>query len=284
MILVTGATGTTGRATVNALVAQGAPVRAFVRRPDAALPDGVERAVGSFEEPTALAAALAGVERAYLVTIPAPGMRDQEAAFLKAAADAGVRHVVRLSVLEADAAAPAHLTAREHAAGEQALRDSGIAWTMLRANAFAQNLLMQASAIADHGIYASPLTASAAVSLVDADDIGSVAAATLTQSGHEGRAYSLTGPQALNDDDVVACLSDVLGRPITRVVPSREEAASGLRATGLPEFLVDQIKSLWTYFESGQAAPLHGDILQVTGRPANSLRDVIERHRDVFSG
>ncbi|GAB2833565.1 hypothetical protein GCM10027200_36610 [Lentzea nigeriaca] len=67
------------------------------------------------------------------------------------------------------------------------------------------------------------------------------------------------------------------------VMPSRDEAASGLRAADLPEFLVDQIKSLWTCFESGQATAVYDDILRVTGRPANRLRNVIERHRDLLT-
>jgi len=281
MILVTGATGTTGTATLNSLIARGASVRAFTRRPDAVLPGGVERAVGSFDDPASLAPAMNGIDSAFLVTLPDPAMLAQEAAFLRAATDAGVQHIVRLSVLDADSVPHPHLVAAEHAPAERALVDSGISWTILRANGFTQNLLAQAPAVAAQDIYVSPL--GAAVSMVDTDDIGAMAAAALTEPGHRGRIYEMTGPQALTGKEIAAIFSEVLGREITHVQPSPREAAGALIAAGLPPLRVEQLASLWAYFEHGGGAAVSDDIPRVLGRPALSVRDFIERHRHAFA-
>src|SRR5665647_1286210 len=104
-----------------------------------------------------------------------------------------------------------------HAAMERVVRDSGIPWTFLRANGFMKNNLSQAQTIAGQGAFYSSSSPAGRVSYVDARDIGAMAAKVLTEPGHEGQAYHLTGPEALSDDDIAARLSEVLGRTISHV-------------------------------------------------------------------
>src|SRR5215211_831576 len=154
MILITGATGTTGREVVEALRRLGAKgVRALVRDParaDFIRAAGFETVAGDFERPETLDAALEGVERALLLTPPSPQTFEQQRAFIEAARRAGVRHVVKLSAFGADADAPEGF-GKWHGQSENLPKTSGLKWTILRPNFFMQNLLGQARQIAATG-------------------------------------------------------------------------------------------------------------------------------------
>jgi uncharacterized protein YbjT (DUF2867 family) len=286
MILVTGATGTTGGATLRALVRAGVPVRAFVR--DAARLEvgaGVEVAIGDFADRSSLDRAFVGVEKAYLVAAPAPGQVELESAFVDAAKRAGIAHLVRLSVIGADQpGADALRFGAIHQALERIVRDSGLVWTFLRPNDFMQNLLGQAQSIASQGVFYSALSPSARVSSVDATDIGDVAARVLTEPGHGGKAYTLTGPEALNQDDVAARLSAVLGREISRVTTTPDEARTGMLGMGYPEWVVDGLVELWRLYETGAVAHVSPDIERVLGRPARSIDDFARENRTLLAG
>lgn len=286
MILVTGATGTTGGATLRALRETGAPVRVLVR--DAAkfkAPDGVEVAVGHFEDAASLDAALKGVDHAYLVSASSEQQVAQESAFVEAAKRAGVGHLVRLSVIGADqpGAAAMRFGALHHQL-EGVVRDSAIPWTFLRPNGFMQNYLGQAQSIVAQGAFYSSLSRAATVSHVDADDIGAVAAKALTEPGHEGQAYTLTGPEALSDDDIAARLSAVLGRQVAHVQVPLEATREAMLGSGYPAWNVDGLTELFALYESGAAAGVAPDIERVLGRPARGFDDFARDHRAAFGG
>jgi len=286
MILVTGATGNTGAAVLRALAEQNAAVRAFVHDPDKfSAPAGVEVAAGDFRDAASIEAALAGVDHAYLV---GPSVQDQvelETAFVEAARRAGLAHLVRLSIVGADHAdARAARFMAAHAAVEEVVRASGVPWTMLRANAFMQNSLRQAQAIADQSAFYSSSSPAARVSFVDARDIGCVAAKVLTQPGHQGQAYQLTGPEALNDDDIAARLSDVLGRTITHVQVPWEAVRESLAGMGLPEWGLDGFKELSDLYETGVAAGVSPDAERLLGRPPRTFADFAADYRAAFGG
>src|SRR5215211_3098346 len=219
MILITGATGTTGREVVEALRRLGAKgVRALVRDParaDFIREAGFETIAGDFGRPETLDAALEGVERALLLTPPTPDTVGQHHDFIAAAAGAGVRYVVKLSAFAADADAPEGF-GRWHGQSENLLKTSGLKWTMLRPNFFMQNLLGQARQIAATGNIFQPV-GDARASFIDTRDIAAVAARALTEDGHEGQTYTLTGPEALSYHDVAAKLSRATGREIKYV-------------------------------------------------------------------
>jgi len=286
MILVTGVTGTTGGATLRALRALDAPVRVLVRDPlTFAAPAGVEVAVGRFEDPGSLDAALAGVDHAYLVGASSEWQVAQETAFVEAAVRARLTHLVRLSVIGADQ--PDFQEIRFgmlHQRLEQTVRDAGIPWTFLRPNGFMQNYLGQAPAIAGQGLFYSSLSPAAKISHVDVEDIGAVAAKALTESGHVGQAYTLTGPAALSDDDVAARLSAVLGREITHVQVPLDATRQAMLGAGYPAWNVDGLSELFALYETGVAAGVSPDIARVLGRPARSFDDFAHDHRAAFGG
>lgn len=286
MILVTGVTGTTGGATLRALRALDAPVRVLVRDPSTfAAPAGVEVAVGRFEDPGSLDAALAGVDHAYLVSPSSERQVAQETAFVEAAVRARLTHLVRLSAPSAAQPDVQGLRfGRLHQRLEQTVRDAGIPWTFLRPSAFMQTYLGQAAAIAGQGLFYSSLSPAAKIAHVDAEDIGAVAAKALTEPGHAGQAYTLTGPAALSDDDVAAHLSAVLGREITHVQVPLEATRQTMLGAGYPAWTVDGLSELFALYETGVAAGVSPDIARVLGRPARSFDDFARDHRAAFGG
>ena len=283
-ILVTGANGTTGSAVVRALVERGAPVRALVRHPDklAATP-GVEVAIGDFDDADSLAAALVGVDHAYLVGASSPDQVSQEAAFIDAAVAAGVEHIVALSVIGADSPGVEALRfGAAHQRVEAALTGAAIEHTLLRPNGFFQNLLGQAAAISGANAIFSPLSPAAGVSYVDVEDIAAVAALALTEPGHTGKAYTLTGPEALTDDEIAVRFTQVLGRPIAHTQVPLEATKEALAGSGYPQWNVDGLAELFAFYETGGAAGVAPDIEQVLGRPARTIEDFIRANRSAF--
>ncbi len=228
-VLVTGATGNTGRALLDALVRRGAPVRAMVRAEadGGKLPAGVPLAVADFGDPASIAAALEGAERAYLVTPSSERAEEQQRRFADLAAKAGLRHLVVLSQLAADERSPVRFL-RYHGAVERHVRDLGIGYTFLRPNLFFQGLLAFARSISAEGRFYAPI-GDARVSAVDVRDIADVAASTLTEAGHEGATYTLTGPASITHAQIAAALTAALGRDVTFTDVPPEVFADSLR-------------------------------------------------------
>jgi len=286
MILVTGATGNTGAAVLGALLERNASVRAFVHDPEKfSAPAGVEVAAGDFRDAASMDAALAGVDHAYLVGPSLPDQIELETAFVEAARRVGLAHLVRLSVIGADqpdARAARFIAA--HAAAEEVVRASGIPWTMLRVNGFMQNTLRQAEAIVGQSAFYSSATPAARVSHIDVRDIGEVAAKALTEPGHQGHTYLLTGPEALNDDDMTARLSDVLGRTITHVQVPWEAVRESMAGMGLPEWGLDGFKELLDFYETGAAAGVSPDVERLLGRPPRTFAMFAADYRAAFGG
>jgi uncharacterized protein YbjT (DUF2867 family) len=199
MILVTGATGLNGKELLRLLSARGVAVRALVRNPAkaeaiAALPH-VEIVQGDMARPETLVAGLRGVDRAMLISSSDPMMLDVQSNFIDAAKKAGVKHVVKLSGImpELDSA---FRFARMHGEIEKRLEASGMAFTHLRAGEFMPAYFRQVPNIAAKGAIFLPME-DARIASIDVGDIAEIAARVLTGSGHEGKIYPLTGPQAL---------------------------------------------------------------------------------------
>lgn len=234
MILITGATGTNGRAIVQQLTARGVRARAMVRnRERVQLPPAgnVEFVSGDFDDASSLDAALAGVDRAFLVSPDSVQQVAREANFIRAAKRAGVRHVVKFSILGAAPDSPSRLI-RRHGQAEKVLEDSGIAFTMLRPHYFMQNLLWYVNDIKSEGVFYSSLPETYRHSHVDARDNAAVAIAALTEPGHEGKAYQISGPEALSYPEVAEILSHAIGKEV-RYDSSPENYARFLKNLGL---------------------------------------------------
>ena len=209
MILVTGATGTVGRELITQLTASGTRVRGMSRYPErAGLPADVEMVRGDLGRPETLGPAVDGAERVFLLA-GGPDGPMHEANLVAAAMRAGVRHIVKLSVLAAGHDGDDPIT-RWHLAGERTIEASGLAWTFLRPGAFMANALMWADTIREQGTVYAPYT-TARTAPIDPFDIAAVAARVLTQTGHEGRAYSLTGPELLSPPERADEMTVILG-------------------------------------------------------------------------
>jgi uncharacterized protein YbjT (DUF2867 family) len=227
-ILVTGATGRPGSAVVREFARRGQPVRALVRTPEKASAleglHSVELAPGDMLRPETLGAALDGVDRVLMISGAGPEMLETQCTFIDAARRAGVRHVVKLSGEDSTIGFETELfrSTRSHGQVERYLQASGLAWTLLRPSQFMQVYHEEAPAIAAHGELRLPL-GDARLAPVDIEDIARVAHAVLRSEGHGGRAYRMTGPEALSMTEVAARISDATGRPV-RYVDVRPEA------------------------------------------------------------
>ena len=284
MIAVTGATGTVGSALVRELEAMGAPARVFVR--DAAAfgrPGRVEVVEGSFEDPAALRALVAGAQRLFLLSPPGTrGMVDQQVAVVRAAREAGVRHVVKVSSIGADEDAIGAGIIRAHREIERAIEASGMAFTHLRPHWFFQNELGQADGIAASGVFYAPDVAR--ISAIDARDIAAVAAVVLAEGDvHAGRSYVLTGPQALGYADVAGVLTRELGRPVRWVEVGLDDARRSMLDAGLGELAEGFTEIMARYREGGVTAEVSGAVEQLLGRAPLSFAEFVRDHRDAFA-
>src|SRR5215218_515959 len=255
MILVSGATGTNGTEILKRLATGDVQVRAMVRSLDRAstiaLPH-VEVVEGDFDRPETLLAALDGVERAFLLTHSSERAQAQQIAFVDAARQSGVAHIVKLSQFAADANAPDRFR-RYHAVVEAALKASGLAYTILRPNLYMQGLLNFRSTIAtQNAFYAA--AGDAKVSMVDVRDIADVAVAALTESGHEGKIYELTGPQALTHAEMAELLSRALGRRVAFVDILSEAMLDALLGVVFPVWQAAGLIEDYANYRRGEAA------------------------------
>lgn len=283
MITVFGATGTTGAPLVDTLLAKGAKLRAVTSDParaDALKAKGCEAVTANFADPAALERACAGAERIYLVTPAHPDMRRWKADVIEAARAAGVRHVVLATGLGASPRARVTF-GKWHSETQELLKQSGMAWTFVQPTYFMQNLLWQAQGIAKTGVYRDDL--GGPVAWIDARDIADVAAEALTGSGHEGKAYGLTGPEALTGEDIAAMLSEVTGRSITCAPLSPEEARAAMMAGGMQEEVAAAMVELASLAPKGYLAHIETTVADVLGRPARRYRDFVAENRNAFA-
>lgn len=270
MILITGATGTVGREVVRQLVAAGERPRVAVRDLDTARPTfgpDVEYVRADLDRPETLPAALAGAKRLFLLTPASFRQLTRERRIVEAAVAAGVRHVVKLSVFRA--APAAHLRiARQHGQIENLVVRSGLDWTFLRPVFFMQNLVGQ---ILNGALYTA--AESGRVALVDARDVATAAVAALTTPSHIGRAYTLTGPQALTFDQVAATVSAVFEAPCPHVRVSADRIREAMLRSGAESWFADDMAQLHTMLAAGYEDVVTDDVRTLTGSAARSVSD-----------
>jgi uncharacterized protein YbjT (DUF2867 family) len=209
---------------VRKLSAKGVPLRALVRNAAkaaeiAALPN-VEIAIADMAKPETLPAALAGVDRSILNSSADPAMVEVQSNFIAAAAKAGVRHVVKLSGIMPELDSPFRF-ARMHGEIEKRLEASGMAFTHLRAGEFMPSYFRQVPMILAKGALFLPME-NQRIASIDIGDLAEIAAIVLTNPGHEGKIYPLTGPEALTMTEVAERLSAATGKTIKYInVPPR---------------------------------------------------------------
>jgi uncharacterized protein YbjT (DUF2867 family) len=277
-VLVTGATGNVGSAVVAELRRRGAAVRAFVRRPAEKLGDDVEIAIGDFDDPGSVRAALRGVDRVFLSSADGPRKAHHEAAVIDAA---DVELIVKASTIGAQAGAalpPFDWNGRS----EDHLRRSGVPAVVLRSGFYMTNLLAVAEPVRARHILPAP-AGDGRIAMIDPFDVGAVAAAVLTGTGHDGRTYELTGPEAVGYRDIAAELSRVTGTHVEYVDVPPAAAREGLVASGMPDWLVQHLDGAFARFRAGEFAATTDTVAVLTGRPPRSIADFLTDHADAFA-
>ena len=282
-IVITGASGQLGRLTAELVLdrMRASEVILTTRRPEA-LSDLAERGatvrLADFDRPETLAEAFAGGEKLLLISADDLGRRAaQHRAAIQAATEAGVRHLAYTSYLNPVEENPAAITP-SHRDTEKALRESGLAWSALRHAFYAEYQVPSgAQAIATGQLVHN--SRDGRIAYVSREDCAAAVAAVLITEGHEDKAYDITGPQALSQDDVAALLSEVSGRPVEAVAVDDEAFIQGLSASGMPEPAAREIASYGRAIREGHIDQLSGAVENLTGRAPRSLQEVFEAYR-----
>jgi uncharacterized protein YbjT (DUF2867 family) len=286
MILVTGATGLNGTALVRKLSTKGVPLRALVRNAAkaaeiAALPN-VEIAIADMAKPETLPAALAGVDRAMLNSSADPAMVEVQSNFIAAAAKAGVRHVVKLSGIMPELDSPFRF-ARMHGEIEQRLEASGMAFTHLRAGEFMPSYFRQVPMILAQGALFLPME-NQRIASIDIGDLAEIAALVLTNPGHEGKIYPLTGPQALTMTEVAKRLSAATGKTIKYINVPPEDVRKAQLAAGVPPYIADALAELFAERRKGKESQVWPIAQTLLGRRPTSFAEFAARNAAIFRG
>jgi uncharacterized protein YbjT (DUF2867 family) len=283
MILVTGATGHVGRELVRQLDDIGAACRVLVRDPAraAGLPERAERATADLDDQATLDLAFAGVDRLFLL-VPGIGLEHTEHA-VAAARAAGVRHVVYLSSY-AVIGNPIPAMGRWHHQREQLIRAAGLPATFLRPCGFMTNALDWLPTIRSEGYVLDPVGPGRA-GVIDPADIAAVAARALTEDGHQGREYLLTGGEALTVAEQVRILAAAAGRDIaTRPVATAAEAVRSRYPHGAPPALAEALIEGLALMRADTAGVLSDTVRRVLGRPPRTFADWCATNAGAFSG
>jgi NAD(P)H dehydrogenase (quinone) len=285
MIAITGATGRLGHALALALHGRGlaAGIRLTTRDPAgaqdlAAL--GFQVVAADFTSPASLDAAFSGVDKLFMIsaTGATPVRIPLHRNAIDAAVRAGVRHVVYTSRVNPTSRSP-YSFAAIHEDSEARIRASGLVWTFLRNNEFSENLdpwLEEArrTGVLEYG-------AKGPIAFVCRQDVIDASIAALTGSGHEGQIYELSGPEALDRDQIAAVLSQACGRAIRSSGGSAEDFSAVMAAQGRPDFIVALAAGIYRASEAGEWARPSADPERLIGRAPHSLSSYI---RDKFGG
>jgi NAD(P)H dehydrogenase (quinone) len=282
---ITGAGGQLGGGVLNELLARGAKpgdIVAVTRTPEKLsgfAAQGIAVRAGDFDAPSGLTAAFKGIDK--LLIIPTsdlrPGIRTpQHRAAVSAAKAAEVRHVVYVSTV---AARPGQDLLQSHHDTEQAIYASGLAWTILRMGMYFENLFMGALQHAlGSGVYGA--TGTAPVANIARDDIAAALAGILLGKGHEGSLYHATGPAALTPGEIAATIGAVFGKKVDAALITDDQYAGGLKAAGLPDFVVDAVLALEQTAAKGMLDLVTGDVARLAGRKPVALAEFLAARKE----
>jgi len=272
-LAITGSTGRLGSRIARLLAEAGRPQRLLVRDPARAprLP-GATAVAAPYADGPAVHEALAGVSTVLMVSASeTPDRVAQHRAFIDAAADAGVEHLVYVSFLGAAPDATFTL-ARDHWATEQHVRTRGLRATFLRDALYADFMPVL---VGEDGVIRGP-AGDGRAAMVAQDDIAAVAAAVLLDPArHAGRTYDLTGPASLTLAEVAATITEVTGRAVTYQPETVEEAYASRASYGVPGWQVDAWVSTYTAIASGEMGAMSSAVADLLGRPATPLAEVL---------
>lgn len=296
-IVITGASGQYGRAATDRLIEQGlAGQLVLITRTPAKLADRVAQGCtvryGDYDKPETMAAAVQGADKMLLISATRVGARViQHKAAIDAAAAAGVKHVLYTSFIGIDDPANPAEVRHDHIETEKAMRASGMAWTMLRDAHYADAMILMAgpNVLATGKWYSN--SGDGREAMVWRDDCVASAVAALTTPGHENKVYNITGPDLQNFDEVAALITQVTGCPVEHVKVDDEGQYAIFDAMGIPRRPVDDqyvsgipwnsddMVSFGRAIREGFLAMRTDDVERLTGRPARSVRQMIEDNK-----
>ena len=287
MILLTGATGYIGSELVKQLKAAGVPIRIMTRHPETADMDdaSVEIVKGDFSKPETLDTALEGVEKAFLLSAMNPNLVEWQSNFIAAAKRANVQHIVKLSSggIRPDGTAPG-MDGKWHRQAEEKLEQSGLAWTHIRPSFFMQNIKRYfGDTIQQECKFYAPVGDTKAA-VVAVSDIAAVAAAALTESGHESQIYLVTGPESLSFDEIANKVSAALNKPVEFVNVPPEQYAKQVKEAGNPDWLVTIMTELADGLKAGGSSEVTNTVEQVAKKQPISLDEFLKEHASEIEG
>ena len=280
MILVIGGRSKIGAALIGELLDRGQQVRALVRagEPAGSLPAAAQTVTGDLADEGSLVAAMAGIEKVFLLSSPHPDAVSWHRNAIDAARRTQVQLLVRSSILGADRESPAEFISA-HTTCDHYLEDSGLPHVIVRPNLFLQNIPESTIPSIDASGTFYVNAGEARISMVDTRDVAAVAAAVLTEPGHAGARYDVTGPEALSYTDAAARLTGFMGRRISYVGASDDAVRQALLGAGLTEWFANALVGLYQDYRrsgtGGYAAQVTETIQRLTGRPARSLDDLL---------
>jgi uncharacterized protein YbjT (DUF2867 family) len=270
-ILVTGATGTVGSEVVKQITSSGQGVKAAVHTQSKANKFSHDKKIDivsiDYNNPETVANALRGIDKVFLVTLPSPDMTNNSSNLVKEAKKNGVKYIVKLSVLGADAE-PSTIIGKVHRQEEKIIEESGIPYTFLRSGAFMQNFVNYfGRTIKQQSAFYLP-AGEGKVSFVDVRDIASAAVALLIKnhSQYENKGYAITGQEALSYGQAAEILSKKLGRTISYVDILEESARNGMKGAGMTDWLIEGLMEFYAIIKAGHAAQTTTAIEEITGR------------------
>ncbi|MBS1605562.1 MAG: NmrA family NAD(P)-binding protein [Bacteroidetes bacterium] len=288
-ILVSGASGLSGRLIVHALAAQQQQVRALVRdrtkADDIASLPGIEIFEADMLIKNSLEAALIGVERAILISSANDRMVETQCTFIDACKAAGVRHVIKFSGEESQRGYdPQRFRyTREHEQIEDYLECSGLQWTHLRPSQFMQVYLREATTMQLTAELRLPLE-NIQMSPVDLRDVAKVAARLLKDGGYEGKSLRITGPEALFLSEIAGILSDITGNSVRYVPVTWAERESVLSRIGMPAYFIDAVAEQTAERIKHPFAIIDNSVHQLFGLTPTSFRQFAVDHAVHFKG
>jgi uncharacterized protein YbjT (DUF2867 family) len=289
-ILVMGATGTLGGEVVKQLSSStpAVNIKAGVHSAQNVkkVKDGdkVEVVLIDYNKPETLKEALSQVDKLFLLTPDVPNAHELASNLVIEAKKAGIRHIVKQSVMGADLEADVG-TFRLHRQAEKIIEQSEIPFTFLRPNEFMQNFVnFHSHFIKNNNAFYLPLE-DAKVSLVDVRDIAAVAVKSLTEDRsdkHNNKTYLITGPEALSYYQAAEILSSATDKKISYVNISEEEARGAMKEMGMSDWLINTISELHDYFRKGNASQVSSAVEEVTGKKPISFSQFAKDYAEAF--
>jgi len=280
MILITGASGNVGKEVLKQITQTGVEVRAAFQSVSkaAGAPSGVEIVSLDYNQAETLQTALKGVDRVFLVGPPTAQLPALECKAIEVIAQSDVQQVVKLSAMGGREA----IFPRQHAQSEQYIQATGVPFTFLRPNGFMQNMVNYNSPTINtqSAFYGSE--GDGRVSHIDIRDVAAVAVKALTEDGHVGKAYTLTGPEALTNREIAQVLSQEVGREIRFINLPAAQLKEALLSAGVLEWNADALLDLQRLYREGKATTVTRDVEEILGRKPISFAQFFRDYRSDF--